>query len=167
MDRVTKVILGVSGATLIALLAIPSGPPKGTVPSTPDLPIAGVLAAEAAAQYRESPHVEGLSRALQEQQLRRVMELSFLRDPFAEPAPEVALEPDVESERAEKPVLPPDIKLTGISLFGDDHRALANGRLVQAGDVLPGPIHVVRVDRTSITVQFEGREWTVPLGDSQ
>lgn len=167
MDRVTKVVLGLSGSALIALLAIPSGPPKAEAPSTPDLPIAGVLAAEAAAQYRESMHVEGAPRDLLEQQLKRAEQLSFQRDPFAEPAPKAAPEPEPERKRIEKPAIPPDIELTGISIFGDDHRALANGRLVQAGDVLPGPIHVMRVERTSITVLFEGREWTVPLGESQ
>lgn len=167
MERVTQIVLGASGVALIALLAIPSGPPKVEEPSTPDLPIAGVLAAEAAAQYRERPRVEGAPRALLQQQLQRADPSGFGRDPFAEPVPEAVPEPEPEQEPIARPAIPPDIELTGISLFGDDHRALANGRLVQAGDVLPGPIQVVRVERTSITVLFEGREWTVPLGDSR
>ena len=169
MDRITKIILGLSGVSLVGILAVPAKRSAVPAPVESDQLFAGAVAAQAVVQNPTEAQVLGAPQELLEQQHSRSEELSFKRDPFAEPVPAPVSEPELESESepSRRHSRPPRIELTGVSQFGEDRRALVNGRLVSVGDFISDSTQVLRIRRTSIIVLFEGREWTVSLGDSR
>lgn len=155
--RTTAFIAGAS-VLLIVIVALPA--PRASEELTPTEPI---LAAEPDA----SAHVEGAEDdAMWIEQRRRARELAWVRDPFAPPsAPSLTPGPGDE----QRPALASSSSaptLTGVSIYGDDRRAVIDRQLVQEGDRLSCGYTVGTISARCVTLLRDQEELTLWLGET-
>ncbi len=164
MQRVTKFVLAGASLATLGMLAVPRRDAAKPLPQTLPLaaqPTAGEPVAKSSALLPEA------ARRFASQRLRTA-QLSFARDPFRalrKPQEEQPRSDDVQADPAPSAPEPPLPLVQGISILGDDRRALVGGELLQEGDRLSSGVRIQRIERGSITVEVHGRTEILYLGE--
>lgn len=144
------------GATtgLVVILAVPSR--KGAEPSAPSpvldnrapRHVAGVFASET-----------GGGRLAE--QLERSAQLEWGRDPFHWPvsAPDNSTVPPVPDR--------PQPRLTGVSICGEDRRAIIDHEIVREGDLLTSGYRVDKITNRAVTLLLDKVQLTLSFGEER
>ncbi|MGB0951615.1 MAG: hypothetical protein ACPG31_00175 [Planctomycetota bacterium] len=146
-----KVFLGSAVILIAAVAALPSKGAQGSTATNQEGFVPKPFRSNASAT--EIPQGDAMTL-----QRRRSEELSWGRNPFRDPRDYLDT-----TERVPQYVAKDLPKLSGISTIGDERMAIIGRQIVGVGDVLESGHLVTGVSETNVSLQREGKGYTLHL----